>query len=109
MKLTVDGVEYERVTAQWHRSGWRASNEGDMMHTDVRVPFLDALAAAEQSRADANRQCAEAEAYSVKMKTLRDEAIASRNRWRALATDARPYVDTSPDWLERFDAAKDGS
>lgn len=34
---------------------------------------------------------------------LNTERLAC-NKWRALATEARPYVDTSPDWLERFDA-----
>ena len=108
MKLTVEGVVYERRGEHWHR-GRTVGEPPSMVTGSFDLACLDALAAAEQSRADANRQCAEAEAYSVKIKTLRDEAIASRNRWRALATDARPYVDTSPDWLERFDAAKDGS
>ena len=77
---------------------------------------ISALAAAEQSRAAQVVEIASlradrdrcADSYQQE-KAARIVAEAERDRWRKLATDARPYVDTSPDWLERFDAAKDGS
>ena len=69
------------------------------------------IAAAEQSRAAQVVEIASlradrdrcADSYQQE-KAARIVAEAERDRWRKLATDARPYVDTSPDWLERFDA-----
>jgi len=80
-------------------------------HDAEIVRLTDALAAAEQSRAAQVVEIASlradrdrcADSYQQE-KAARIVAEAERDRWRKLATDARPYVDTSPDWLERFDA-----
>jgi len=111
MKLTVDGVEYEKVVFHGEPT-WFRIDRGVECETDSNEHrLLDALAAAEQSRAAQVVEIASlradrdrcADSYQQE-KAARIVAEAERDRWRKLATDARPYVDTSPDWLERFDA-----
>lgn len=112
MKLTVAGVEYEKRGGMWCTSAHTAWN------ADV---ILSALAAAEQSRAaqvveiaslraDRDR-CAD---HYQQEKAARIVAEAERDRWRKLATDARPFVYTTDvdgfvtddrlRWCERLDA-----
>lgn len=116
MKLTVAGVEYERRdNGLWiDRNQYSAGTFGSAC--------LDALAAAEQSRAaqvveiaslraDRDR-CAD---HYQQEKAARIVAESERDRWRKLATDARPFVYTTDvdgfvvkerqDWCDRFDAA----